>query len=121
MTENNLMENEDSVTILRLARDQTESLQGFDNASTRFARNSVFSLHTENVSMTFAFDQHILGSRVYRAAAKSNFRDLVRKKSRINEEKTRDNDNDTNDYDYDYDYDELIRQEMQVSGENNIT
>ena len=67
------------MTVLRLARECTESLVVLDDAESRATRNSLFSLSSERLSRDFDFDAQILGSRVYQAVSKYSIRALFRR------------------------------------------
>ena len=75
------MQQDDSVTVIRLARECTESLNVMGDTSSNEQRTSVFSENSEKLSMRFTFDQSLLGSRVYQTATISNVRKLIRRRS----------------------------------------
>ncbi|KAL9084905.1 MAG: hypothetical protein Q9165_007858 [Trypethelium subeluteriae] len=77
-----LLEEADSVTVLRLARESTDSLCAFDNASPNPKSMSVISQDTTNLSMKFDFDPDLLGTRTYHTAFKHNYRDLIRQRTK---------------------------------------
>ena len=76
-----LLKEEDSITVLRLAKECTESLVVLDDAESRATRNSLFSQSSERLSRDFDFDAQILGSRVYQAVSKYSIRALLRRNS----------------------------------------
>ena len=78
MEQDAILHDDDSITILRLARDCTESLFPLDDLSSRLDRASIFTQDTTGLSCEFDFDNQVLGSRVYRAATMSNVRTLTR-------------------------------------------
>ena len=74
------MEEEDSVTILRLARESTGSLCALDDSHSKFGSMSVSSQNTANLSTRFDFDLDLLGTQTYHTAFKHNYRDLMRQR-----------------------------------------
>ena len=74
------MQEDDSITVMRLAREYTDSLHVLEDARSHTDQTSLLSENTAKLSLRFDFDQHILGSRVYQAATKSNVRSLINTK-----------------------------------------
>lgn len=73
------MQNEDSLTLLRLAREDTSSLRPLDDIASQTPRASTDSEAEDNrdVSCCFEFDYDILGSRVYRLESERKIRMLL--------------------------------------------
>lgn len=88
------MQEDDSITVMRLARECTDSLYIPEDARSRADRMSVMTEDTARLSIRFDFDHHILGSRVYQAATKSNVRTLINGKH-IDQNERRDDDKQT--------------------------
>lgn len=73
------MQEEDSITVLRLARECTASLYPLDDVGSEQGRWSTPSEHTSNLSFSFDFDRLILSSRPYQSATKHHIRKLTRR------------------------------------------
>ena len=72
------MREDDSITAIRLARECTESLYVLNDTTSHRQRASIISEKSERLSVRFAFDQSLLGSRVYQIATTSNVKSLIR-------------------------------------------
>ncbi|KAL9109582.1 MAG: hypothetical protein Q9227_005762 [Pyrenula ochraceoflavens] len=77
-----ILADDESKTILRLAREGTESLVVLDGSSMQSKHTSVFSEDTTDLSIEFAFDLDLMGTRAYHTAFKNNCRELVHGKSK---------------------------------------
>ncbi|KAF2231074.1 hypothetical protein EV356DRAFT_472529 [Viridothelium virens] len=74
----------DGQTILRLARDRTSSIRGFDDTSC-YDNASLLSEDTNALSSRFDFDSILLSSNIYQAVQRSHLKQLIRSKGRQDE------------------------------------
>ena len=80
------MTESDGRTILRLARDCTSSVRGFDDTS-RYDNASLLSEETNALSLYFDFDSILMSSNIYQAAQRSHLKQLVRSKGKQSEDR----------------------------------
>ncbi|KAL9620898.1 MAG: hypothetical protein Q9160_004551 [Pyrenula sp. 1 TL-2023] len=91
-----LLEEEESVRVLRLARECTDSLFTIDASSNHLKNKlmSIFSQGSSNLSTWFNFDYDLLGTRACLASFKNNFLSLIHEKA--NRQNVPANNDDTN-------------------------